>query len=131
LSGDTFKKEINQPFILLSLFFGYLAHGFHYELHYSGLRRITDTGSYLYVYPSYQAINYHSKTLYFHLLVYFIFNFLVFFVVNTFVEVDINERAEHRAISVPVINAMLNFFLRLPELFVLFSLSYKMFKYSF
>jgi hypothetical protein len=39
-------------------------------------------------------------------------------------KLDIEERTEQRAIIMVVINALLNFFLRLPELFVIFSFSY-------
>jgi hypothetical protein len=150
-----------------------VAHAFQYELRNSDFYRYFDSISYMYLYPSYPAIVFTSTTLYYYLLVYFIFNFLVFFVVNTSVEVilvrklhkeladkkkrlekletantraisltesmsfrkkrklDIEDRAEQRAISMVVINALLNFFLRLPELFVLFTLSYKIFNYSF
>jgi hypothetical protein len=46
-------------------------------------------------------------------------------------KLDIEARTEQRTIIMVVINAVLNFFLRLPELFVLFTLSYKIFDYTF
>jgi hypothetical protein len=44
---------------------------------------------------------------------------------------DIEKKAEQRAIAMVVINALLNFFLRLPELFFLFSISKKIFNVNF
>jgi hypothetical protein len=64
-----------------------VAHAFQYELHVINLFRTLYDGSYVYIYPSYPVIEYNSTTLFYYLLMYFIFNFFVFFVVNTFVEV--------------------------------------------
>jgi hypothetical protein len=46
-------------------------------------------------------------------------------------KLDIEERTENRATSMVLINAMLNFFLRIPELSVIFSLAYSIDSYSF
>jgi hypothetical protein len=64
-----------------------VAHAFQYELHGYSLYRTLSDNSYIYIYPYYPAINYHSTAFDAYLFVYFIFNFFVFFVANTFVEV--------------------------------------------
>jgi hypothetical protein len=46
-------------------------------------------------------------------------------------KMDIEERSEHRAVSMVLINALLNFSLRSPELLVIFSLAKKIYNPSF
>jgi hypothetical protein len=167
------KWDINRV-IAATVFISLLAnvaHAFQYELHGGDLYTFYSS-NYVYVYPSYPAVEFSSTALDVYLIFYFMINFLVFVVVNTSVEVvlvrklhteladkkarlkkmaahsrkssapeslsfrkkrklDMEERTEQRAIIMVVINALLNFFLRLPELFVIFSLSYDPFGFTF